>query len=88
MEDRIPNLVTSGLSRPAPRDGVTVELAIYRLEYQTEWSLEVANATGPSIVWEDVFPTDDANYEEFLRTVDEEGMTAFQDSGKVIPFRR
>ena len=88
MEDRIPNLVTSGLSGRVTRDGVTVELALYRLEDQTEWSLEVVNDAGTSIVWQDVFPSDVAAYEEFLRTVDEEGITAFQDSGKVIPFRR
>lgn len=88
MEDRIPNIVTSGLSRRVIRDGITVELAIYRLESGTEWSLEVVNAAGTSIVWEDLFPSDDVANEVFLRTIDEEGMTAFLDSGKVIPFRR
>ena len=88
MEEREPNLVTSGLSRDVTRDGITVEVCIYRLETTQGWSLEVVNSAGTSIVWDDLFPSDDAANEEFLRTVAEEGMTAFLDSAKVVPFRR
>ena len=88
MKDRAPNLVTSGLSRSLTRDGVSVEIGIYRLESEPGWSLEVVNAAGISIVWDDLFPTDDAAFAEFERTVAEEGMGTFLDSGKVIPFRR
>lgn len=88
MAERDPNIITSGLSRRVSRDGVTVDVAIYRLETEAEWSLEVVNAAGTSTVWDDLFPTDDAANEEFLRTVADEGMAAFLDSGKVIPFRR
>jgi len=52
------------------------------------WSLEVVNSAGTSTVWQDEFPSDAAANEEFLRTVTEEGMTAFLDSAKVVPFRR
>jgi hypothetical protein len=88
MEEREPNLVTSGLSRHVTLGGITVQLCIYRLETETGWSLEVVNSAGTSIVWESLFPSDDAANEEFLRTVGEEGMTAFLDGAKVIPFRR
>ena len=88
MEDREPNLVTSGLSRRVTRDGITVELCIYRLETEPEWSLEVVNSAGTSIVWDDLFPSDEAANEEFLRTVAEEGMKTFLDNAKVIPFPR
>ena len=88
MEEREPNLVTSGLSRNVTRDGITVRLCIYRLEADTEWSLEVVNSAGTSIVWDDQFSSDDAANEEFLRTVAEEGMASFLDSAKVIPLRR
>ena len=88
MEERDPNIVTSGLSRHVTQDGITVELCIYRLEAETEWSLEVVNGAGTCIVWDDTFHSDDAANEEFLRTVSEEGMATFHDSAKVIPLPR
>lgn len=88
MADREPNIVTSGLSRRVSRDGVAVDVRICRLETESTWTLEVVNATGTSTVWDDLFPTDDAANEEFLRTVADEGMAAFLDGAKVIPFRR
>jgi uncharacterized protein len=86
MEERDPNIVTSGLSRHVTLDGITVELCIYRLEEETEWCLEVVNAAGTSIVWEDTFSSDDAANEKFLKAVAEEGIAAFLDSAKIIPF--
>ena len=88
MEEREPNLVTSGLSQHVTRDGITVELCIYRLETKTEWVLEVVNSAGTSIVWDNKFSSDDAANKEFLRTVDEEGMATFLDDAKVVPFPR
>ena len=43
MSERDPNIVTSGLSRTVRRDGVAVEVNIYRLENTPGWSLEVVN---------------------------------------------
>lgn len=88
MADREPNIVTSGLSRRANRDGVAVDVRICRLETESTWTLEVVNAAGTSTVWDDLFPTDEAANEEFLRTVADEGMAAFLDVAKVVPFRR
>ena len=88
MSERDPNIVNSGLSRKVARDGVTVDVSITRLEHENEWSLEVVNSANTSIVWDELFPTDEAAYAEFERTVAEEGMHAFLDSAKMIPFRR
>ncbi|MEY2756252.1 MAG: hypothetical protein RIR33_30 [Pseudomonadota bacterium] len=88
MADREPNIVTSGLSRRENQDGVAVDLRICRLETESMWTLEVVNAAGTSTVWDDLFPTDEAANEEFLRTVADEGMAAFLDVAKVVPFRR
>lgn len=88
MADREPNIVTSSLSRRVSQDGVAVDVRICRLETDATWTLEVVNAAGTSTVWDDLFPSDDAANEEFLRTVADEGMTAFLDSAKVVPFRR
>jgi hypothetical protein len=87
MVERDPDIVNSGLSRKVVKDGVTVEVSIIRLEH-TEWSLEVVNSAGTSIVWDELFASDEEAYAEFERTVAEEGMQTFLDSGKVIPFRR
>ena len=88
MDQREPNLVHSGLSRIVTKDGVTVKVSIVRLENETSWSLEVVNSSGTSIVWDDLFSSDDDAFAEFERTVAEEGIRTFLDGGKVIPFSR
>ena len=88
MADREPNIVTSSLSRRVSRDEVAVDVRICRLENDATWTLEVVNAAGTSTVWDDLFPSDDAANEEFLRTVADEGMAAFLDSANIVPFRR
>jgi hypothetical protein len=88
MNERDPKIVKSGLSRTVKKDGVTVEVSIIRLEHETEWSLEVVNSTATSIVWDDLFASDDEAFAEFEQTVAEEGMRAFLDKGNVIPLHR
>ena len=88
MKERIPNLVRSGLSGIVSKDNVTVEVIIVRLESESKWSLEVLNNAGTSIVWDDLFDSDDDAYAEFQQTVEEEGMIAFLDNQNVIPFKR
>jgi hypothetical protein len=88
MSEREPNIVHSGLSRTVKKDGVTVEVSIIRLEHENEWSLEVVNAAGASIVWDQLFSSDDEAYAQFERTLAEEGMQAFLDKSNVVPFRR
>ena len=88
MQQRDPHIVTSGLGREVTEAGVTVQVHIFRLEHEQGWVLEVVNAAGTSIVWDDPFPSDDDAYGAFRQTVAEEGMQTFLDSGKVIPFKR
>ena len=87
MRERIPKLVHSGLSGIVSKDDITVEVFIYRLENEPKWSLEVVNDAGTSIVWDDLFDSDEDAYAEFQRTVEEEGMRAFLDNQNVIPFK-
>jgi len=63
-----PEIITSRHSGYFTKDGVTVELWIYRLEH-TKWTLEVVDAEGASTVWNDEFDTDDAAFAEFQKTV-------------------
>ena len=87
MDEKEPNLVTSGYSKHITQDGITIELCIYRLEDNpNEWALEVINDKGTSIIWDDMFSTDDDAYAAFKKTVEEEGMTSFLDSGNIIQF--
>ena len=88
MRQRDPNLVTSGLSGVVTQDGIKVEICIYRLEHEKLWTLEVVNAAGASVVWDEQFSSDEEAYAEFKRTVAAEGMQAFLDHGNVIPFKR
>ena len=88
MIERDPKIVKSGLSRIVKKDGITVEVSIIRLEHETEWSLEVINSASTSIVWDDLFASDDEAFAEFERTVAEKGMRTFLDEGNVIPLRR
>lgn len=88
MQDREPNIVTSSLSRRITRDGISVALEIYRLESEPDWSLEVVNNRGTSIVWDDRFATDDLALAAFEQVVADEGMATFLDPSNVVPFRR
>ena len=87
MKERDPNIVHSGLSGVVSEDGVTVRVFIYRLEEESSWTLEVVNSVNTSIVWDDLFASDEAALAEFQRTVAEDGMQTFLDSAKVIPFK-
>ena len=88
MPDRQPNIITSGLSRTITVEGVTVVVNICRLEHDAQWVLEVVNEVGTSTVWDDPFFADDEAYAAFQQTVEEDGMEAFLDRAKVIPFPR
>jgi hypothetical protein len=88
MIDEFPNVITSSLSREFSRDGIVVDVDIYRLEDENHWTLEVVNDAGTSTLWDDHFPTDQAAYDEFLRTALNEGMTPFREAAPVIPFPR
>jgi uncharacterized protein len=88
MSQRDPNLVTSSLSGVVSQDGVKVEVCIVRLEHEKLWTLEVVNAAGTSVVWDEQFSSDEEAYAEFKKTISAEGMQAFVDQGNVIPFKR
>ena len=71
-----PKLIASRHNGLLTKDGVTVEICIYRLEH-SKWTLEVVDAEGTSTVWDDEFDTDDDALTEFHRaTID--GMFEFQ----------
>lgn len=61
-------------------DDVVVRIDIYRVAGSADgWTLEVIDHTGASSVWDDAFATDQAAYEEFLATVQRDGIETFLD---------
>ena len=73
MEDDAVVLIESSLCGHFDIDNRSVEVAIYRLA-DTNWTLEVVDESGTSTVWEREFETDTAAMEEFVRSVQEEGI--------------
>ena len=74
-----PKIIKSPFTGWFTRDGVTVDVHIYRLE-DTDWTLEVIDQQGTSTVWDDLFATDKAAHDEFMRTVEADGMLEFMCS--------
>jgi len=67
------NLVISQLSRECEIDGHTVKVEIYG-SGKKDWILEVLDADGNSTVWDSKFETDGLAFQEFQRTIEEEGI--------------
>ena len=59
--------------RTVSRDCKTIKVEIYG-SGKNNWILEVVDEDGNSTVWDDTFPTDEAAFEEFRRTLDEEAI--------------
>ena len=88
VQDRDPNIVHSGLSRTVTIDSVTLDVSIYRLEHDPQWTLEVVNDAKTSTVWDAPFDTDAEALEAFELTLNDEGIEAFLDRDNVIEFPR
>lgn len=57
------------------RNGITVKVEIYG-SGKNDWILEVIDKDNNSTVWDDTFDTDDEAFQEFERTLKEEGIEA------------
>ncbi|MCZ4094051.1 MULTISPECIES: hypothetical protein [Sinorhizobium] len=61
-------------------DGVMVIIGIYRpAGTNGDWTLEVVDQEGYSTVWDDLFATDREAFEEFLATIQRDGIRSFLD---------
>ena len=71
-------LVFSTLSNRITRNGVTVDVQIYRGKDEEGWLLEVVvDHLGGSTVWDDRFPTDVQALQEAMATIEAEGIASF-----------
>lgn len=69
-----PDIIRSPLCQTFTSDGLTVQIDIYRLEDSGGWTLELIDAEGGSIVWEEQFATDAAAFAEFTEGLEELGL--------------
>jgi hypothetical protein len=68
-DDRV--LIQSPLNQTVTRNGVTVEVHIYK-GAESDWILEMVDAAGTSHVWDNEFETDQQAFDEAMRALDEE----------------
>jgi len=67
------DLIYSKHCQTVSRNGKTVEVEIYS-SGKNDWILEIVDEENNSTVWDDPFPTDDEAFQEFQRTLEEEGV--------------
>ena len=72
-----PVVIESKLSRKLEEEGTSVQVSIYRLEDETEWTLEITDEDWNSTVWEDTFPTEEDALAEAIAAIKMEGISAF-----------
>ena len=73
-----PELEFSPLGGHVTRDGITVQVLIYRIAGSDDgWALEVEDDEGTSTTWDETFPTEAEALAEFNRIVEESGMLSF-----------
>lgn len=72
-----PEIITSRLSRKITRDGMTVDVQIYRGELDAVWVLEVIDQAGGSTVWDETFQTEQDALNEVFQTIASEGIGCF-----------
>ena len=76
MDDEY-KIINSPLSQKLSRDGMTIEVMIYRGEHDAEWILEVIDHAGGSTVWEATFATEQDALNEVFQTIATEGIGCF-----------
>ncbi|MEA3278282.1 MAG: hypothetical protein U9Q81_23920 [Pseudomonadota bacterium] len=67
------DLIYSKHCQSVSRNGKTVRVEIYS-SGRNDWILEVVDEENNSTVWDDPFTTDDEAFQEFQRTLEEEGI--------------
>ncbi len=82
--EKDPEIIYSPFCTTYERDNRTVQVTIFRMESETTWHLEVVNEMNTSTVWEDPFEPDADAFAEFMATVEEEGMGAFEDIPRIV----
>jgi hypothetical protein len=77
VTDEDPKLVFSPLCRRIKRRRTAIRVHIYRLEQDSDWTLEVEDQEGGCTVWTEPFTTDQAALEEVMKVIEKEGIETF-----------
>jgi hypothetical protein len=80
MVDAADEITHSLLEEKVTRDGVSVEIFIYRGTSEEGWILEVQDHEGGSTVWDDRFTTDREAHSEAMRAIEEDGISSFVEA--------
>ena len=87
MDEEEPNLITSSKSQQVVVDGYPFTIEIYRLEDQSEWTLEVVDCDNTSHVWDDLFKSDNDARNAAIMKLEGEGAVSFMRGDNVMSFR-
>ncbi|MGA1804265.1 hypothetical protein [Rhizobium sp. HT1-10] len=70
----------SELSGEFSENGVTVRISISRpVDSQLDWTMEIIDQADGVTTWEDGFSTDREAFDEFLATIERDGLSSFLD---------
>lgn len=72
-----PELEESSLSGPLSSGGRTVQVEIYRLVGEAQWTLEVVDEYNNSTVWDDTFASESAALTEAKKAILQETISSF-----------
>ncbi len=86
MNDNQPEMEHSDFAGEFTDDGVTVLVDIFRAAgSQDAWSMEVIDQEEGLTVWEEPFATDKEAFEEFLATIQRDGIRSLLDDPEPDP---
>lgn len=72
-----PEIIMSDLCADVEIDGHFLTVDIYKSDVDPSWILEVINEFGTSTVFDDPFLADGLAWQQFEKTMNEEGLAAF-----------
>jgi hypothetical protein len=72
-----PKVIMSELCTSIEGEGTSVDVSIYRLKHESEWSLETFDENWNSTVWDDKFATEEEALDEAIATINAEGIWSF-----------
>ena len=76
MKDE-PKLIISNMSQELSSGSRTLNVEIYRLENESEWTLEIEDEFNNSTVWDQTFETESAALVEAKKSILAEGVKSF-----------
>ena len=76
MKDE-PKLIISNMSQELSSGSRTLNVEIYRLENESEWTLEIEDEFNNSTVWYQTFETESAALVEAKKSILAEGVKSF-----------